>query len=98
MTTILKNPVIFAVPHSQIKSLYAGMDVDGEKKSAKEKKNSDKKGKKQEKKVEPPKPKIPKTIEGALEAVSCLPLLILVYKTTSIRTIYSASSSFFRLT
>lgn len=66
------------VPHSQIKSLYAGMDVDGEKKSAKEKKNSDKKGKKQEKKVEPPKPKIPKTIEGALEAIDVTELASII--------------------
>ncbi|CAK1584254.1 unnamed protein product [Parnassius mnemosyne] len=59
------------VPHSQIKSFYAGMEIDDTRKPPKEKKKEgDKKAKKQQdKKAEPPKPKPPKTIEGALEAI-----------------------------
>ncbi|XP_030031154.2 transmembrane protein 214 [Manduca sexta] len=58
------------VPHSQLKSFYAGMEIDSEKKPAKDKKkDGDKKGKKQDKKAEPPKPKPPRTLEEALEAI-----------------------------
>ncbi|XP_072942522.1 transmembrane protein 214 [Epargyreus clarus] len=58
------------VPHSQIKSYYAGMEIDDTKKAPKDKKkDGDKKGKKQDKKSEASKPKPPKTIEGALEAI-----------------------------
>lgn len=58
------------MPHSQIKSFYAGMEIDDDRKPAKGK-NGEKKGKKQEKK-EPSKPKPPKTIEGAFELVNTL--------------------------
>lgn len=63
---------IILVPHSQIKSLYGGMEIDDTKKPPKDKKKEgEKKSKKQQdKKAEPPKPRPPKTIEGALEAVS----------------------------
>ncbi|XP_053615013.1 transmembrane protein 214 [Plodia interpunctella] len=55
------------IPHSQIKSFYAGMEIDDDRKPVN--KNSAKKKKAQEKKAEPPKQKPPKTIEGALEAI-----------------------------
>lgn len=63
---------IFAVTPSQLKSYYAGMEVDDTKKISKDKKkDGDKKPKKQQdKKSEPSKPKPPKTLEGALELVS----------------------------
>ncbi|XP_068620080.1 transmembrane protein 214 [Battus philenor] len=57
------------VPHSQIKSFYAGMEVDDTKKPPKDKKKEGDKKAKKDKKAEPPKPKPPKTIEGALEAI-----------------------------
>ncbi|KAL0870073.1 hypothetical protein ABMA27_006234 [Loxostege sticticalis] len=58
------------VPHSEIKSFYAGMVIDEEKKPAKDKKKEgDKKKKQQDKKAEPAKPKPPKTLEGAFEAI-----------------------------
>ncbi|KAM3960329.1 transmembrane protein 214 [Aphomia sociella] len=60
------------LPHSQIKSFYAGMEIDDDKKAQKEKKKEgDKKSKKSQdkKSSEPPKPKPPKTIEGAFEAI-----------------------------
>ncbi|XP_063830529.1 transmembrane protein 214 [Ostrinia nubilalis] len=59
------------VPHSEIKSFYAGMVVDDDKKPSKDKKKEgDKKSKKQQdKKAEPPKPKPPKTIDDALELI-----------------------------
>lgn len=65
------------VPHSQIKSFYAGMEIDDEKKPQKEKKkDGEKKSKKsQDKKPsEPPKPKPPKTLEGAFEAIDPIEL------------------------
>ncbi|CAH0401163.1 unnamed protein product [Chilo suppressalis] len=59
------------VPHSQIKSFYEGMEIDDDKKPTKDKKKEgEKKPKKQQdKKTEPSKPKPPKTIEGALQAI-----------------------------
>ncbi|XP_045537438.1 transmembrane protein 214 [Papilio machaon] len=57
------------VPHSQIKSFYAGMEIDDTKKPPKDKKKDGEKKGKKDKKSEPPKPKPPKTIEGALEAI-----------------------------
>ncbi|XP_063894378.1 transmembrane protein 214 [Helicoverpa armigera] len=64
------------VPHSQIKSFYSGMEIDEERKPAKDnkKKEGDKKKKQDKKNVEPPKPKPPKTIEGALEAIDAAEL------------------------
>lgn len=63
------------MPHSQIKSFYSGMEIDEERKPQKDKKKEGDKKKKQDKKnAEPPKPKPPKTIEGALEAVSIIQL------------------------
>lgn len=52
------------------------MEIDEEKKPAKEKKKEgDKKKKQQDKKnAEPPKPKPPKTLEGAFQAVSMMPI------------------------
>ncbi|CAH0724228.1 unnamed protein product, partial [Brenthis ino] len=57
------------VPPSQLKSYYAGMEIDDTKKPPKDKKKDGDKKKKQDKKSEPPKPKPPKTIEEALEAI-----------------------------
>lgn len=59
------------LPHSQIKSFYEGMEIDDDTKPAKDKKKEgDKKPKKQQdKKMEPAKPKPPKTIEGAFQAI-----------------------------
>ncbi|CAG9564224.1 unnamed protein product [Danaus chrysippus] len=54
------------VPHSQLKQYYSGMEIDDTQKPQNNKKNADKK-KKQDKKSEPPKPKLPKTIDEALE-------------------------------
>lgn len=49
------------------------MVIDEEKKPAKDKKKEgDKKKKQQDKKAEPAKPKPPKTLEGAFEAVSSI--------------------------
>lgn len=46
------------------------MEIDDTKKPPKDKKKDGEKKGKKDKKTEPPKPKPPKTIEGALEAVS----------------------------
>ncbi|XP_075980896.1 transmembrane protein 214 [Anticarsia gemmatalis] len=63
------------VPHSQIKSFYSGMEIDEERKPAKDKKKEGDKKKKQDKKnAEPPKPKPPKTLEGALEILDAAEL------------------------
>ncbi|XP_059057940.1 transmembrane protein 214 [Achroia grisella] len=61
------------VPHSQIKSFYAGMEIDDEKKPQKKKDGKSKKSQ-DKKSSEPPKPKPPKTIEGALEAIDPIEL------------------------
>lgn len=62
--------IIFPVPASQIKSYYSGMEIDDTTKPQNNKKKDGDKKKKQDKKSEPPKPKPPKTIEEALEAVN----------------------------
>lgn len=57
------------------------MVIDEEKKPAKDKKKEgDKKKKQQDKKAEPAKPKPPKTLEGAFEAVSSI--FIHLYKSS----------------
>lgn len=65
------------MPASQIKSYYAGMEIDDTKKPQNNKKKDGDKKKKQDKKSEPPKPKPPKTIDEALEAVSICHLSII---------------------
>lgn len=67
------------VPHSQIKSFYSGMEIDEEKKPAKDKKKDGDKKKKQDKKTaEPPKPKPPKNLEGALQAIDAAELASII--------------------
>lgn len=62
------------VPHSQIKSFYSGMEIDDVKPAKEKKKDGDKKKKQDKKNAEPPKPKPPKTIEGALEIMDAAEL------------------------
>ncbi|KAL4719927.1 hypothetical protein ACJJTC_015186 [Scirpophaga incertulas] len=67
------------VPHSQIKSLYGGIELDDEKKPQKDKKkDTEKKTKKQDKKIEQPKPKPPKTIEEALDLINISDLATII--------------------
>lgn len=66
------------VPHSQIKSYYAGMEIDDTSKPPKEqKKGGEKKNKKQDKKSEPAKPK-PTTIEHAVYEIDLTELASII--------------------